>query len=131
MILVTHDLREAAFLADTVHVMSARPGRIVTTGQVELPRPRDLEVCFEPAFIDLIHELRGRIAEERFRLDFLLVPENSFGSSNTGQRFVALGKSRILAPDLLLISNFTPGGRKANPPAARSFPFTEQEPSTM
>ncbi|EDP66610.1 ABC transporter, nucleotide binding/ATPase protein [alpha proteobacterium BAL199] len=65
VVLVTHDLREAAFLADTIHVMSARPGRIVTTRQVELPRPRDLEVCFEPAFVDLIHELRGRIAEMR------------------------------------------------------------------
>ena len=65
VILVTHDLREAAFLADTVHVMSARPGRIVTSRRVELPRPRDLEVCFEPPFVELVHELRGRIAEMR------------------------------------------------------------------
>jgi NitT/TauT family transport system ATP-binding protein len=65
VILVTHDLREAAFLADTVHVMSARPGRIVTTRQVGFPRTRDLEVCFAPEFVDLVHELRGRIAEVR------------------------------------------------------------------
>ncbi|GHD43364.1 nitrate ABC transporter ATP-binding protein [Thalassobaculum fulvum] len=65
VILVTHDLREAAFLADTIHVMSARPGRIVTTRRVEFPRPRDLEVCFEPGFVDLVHELRGRIADVR------------------------------------------------------------------
>jgi NitT/TauT family transport system ATP-binding protein len=65
VILVTHDLREAAFLANTIHVMSARPGRIVLTKTVELPRPRDLDVCFEPAFTDIVHELRGKIAEVR------------------------------------------------------------------
>jgi NitT/TauT family transport system ATP-binding protein len=65
VILVTHDLREAAFLADTIHVMSARPGRIVLTKKVDLPRPRDLDVCYEPAFTDIVHELRGKIAEVR------------------------------------------------------------------
>lgn len=65
VILVTHDLREAAFLADTIHVMSARPGRIVQTKRVDLPRPRDLDICFDPAFTDIVHELRGKIAEVR------------------------------------------------------------------
>jgi NitT/TauT family transport system ATP-binding protein len=65
VILVTHDLREAAFLADRVHVMSARPGRIVMTREIDLPRPRDLEICYEPRFIDIVHELRGKIAEVR------------------------------------------------------------------
>ena len=65
VILVTHDLREAAFLADNIYVMSARPGRIVQTKKVELPRPRDLDICFEPAFTDIVHELRGKIAEVR------------------------------------------------------------------
>ena len=65
VILVTHDLREAAFLADTVHVMSARPGRIVMTKKMDLPRPRDLDICFEPKFVDIVHELRGKIAEMR------------------------------------------------------------------
>jgi NitT/TauT family transport system ATP-binding protein len=65
VILVTHDLREAAFLADKIHVMSARPGRIVMTKTVELPRPRDLDICYEPRFTDIVHELRGKIAEVR------------------------------------------------------------------
>jgi NitT/TauT family transport system ATP-binding protein len=65
VILVTHDLREAAFLADRVHVMSARPGRIVTTKEVDLPRPRELDICYEPRFTDIVHELRGKIAEVR------------------------------------------------------------------
>jgi NitT/TauT family transport system ATP-binding protein len=65
VILVTHDLREAAFLADTIHVMSARPGRIVETRAVGLPRPRDLDICYEPRFTAIVHELRDRIAEVR------------------------------------------------------------------
>jgi NitT/TauT family transport system ATP-binding protein len=65
VVLVTHDLREAAFLADTIHVMSARPGRIVLTKAVALPRPRDLDICFEPRFTDIVHELRAKIAEVR------------------------------------------------------------------
>jgi NitT/TauT family transport system ATP-binding protein len=65
VILVTHDLREATFLADKVHVMSARPGRIVLSRSIELPRPRDLDICFEPRFTDIVHELRAKIAQVR------------------------------------------------------------------
>jgi len=65
VILVTHDLREATFLADTIHVMSARPGRIVLSKPVDLPRPRHLDICFEPRFVDIVHELRAKIAEVR------------------------------------------------------------------
>jgi NitT/TauT family transport system ATP-binding protein len=60
-ILVTHELREAVFLADTVHVMSARPGRIVLSRSVDLPRPRTLAMTFELAFVALVHELRDAI----------------------------------------------------------------------
>jgi len=65
VILVTHDLREATFLADRIFVMSARPGRIVVNRTVDLPRPRDLDICFEPRFTDIVHELRGKIAQVR------------------------------------------------------------------
>jgi NitT/TauT family transport system ATP-binding protein len=63
-VLVTHDLREAVYLADTVYVMSRRPGKIVLVQQVELPRPRTLASTFEPAFVDLVHKLRDRIHHE-------------------------------------------------------------------
>ncbi|WP_205927392.1 ABC transporter ATP-binding protein [Rhizobium sp. P32RR-XVIII] len=62
VILVTHDLREAAYLADTIYVFGPRPGRIVAQTKVEFPRPRTLESTFEPDFVDLVHSLRGKIA---------------------------------------------------------------------
>ena len=64
-VLVTHDLREAVFLADTVHVMSARPGRIIVSRDIELPRPRPIEIVYETEFSDLTQELRGYIAQAR------------------------------------------------------------------
>ena len=65
VILVTHDLRESVFLADKVYVMSRSPGRFVALRQIDLPRPRDLEVTYTPAFIDIVHELRGHIGAGR------------------------------------------------------------------
>jgi NitT/TauT family transport system ATP-binding protein len=65
VVLVTHDLREAVFLADRVFVMSARPGRIVAERRIELPRPRDLEVTFTQGFQDIVHELRAHIVKAR------------------------------------------------------------------
>lgn len=61
VMLVTHDLREAVFLADTVYVMSNRPGRIVKRCSVALSRPRDLEVTYTQEFQDVVHELRSMI----------------------------------------------------------------------
>ena len=59
VILVTHDLRESVFLADTVYVMSKSPGRFVVRREIDLPRPRDLEVTYTPHFTDIVHALRG------------------------------------------------------------------------
>jgi NitT/TauT family transport system ATP-binding protein len=61
VMLVTHDLREAAFLADTVYVFSARPGRIVLRHEVELPRPRELALTYTPAFAATVQLLRSHI----------------------------------------------------------------------
>ncbi len=65
VILVTHDLREATFLADTVYVMSRSPGRMLLRREIALPRPRDLEVTYAPEFIAIVHELREHIGASR------------------------------------------------------------------
>ena len=65
VILVTHDLRESVFLADTVYVMSKSPGRFVVKREIDLPRPRDLEVTYTKEFSDIVLELRGHIGAMR------------------------------------------------------------------
>lgn len=65
VILVTHDLRESVFLADTVYVMSKSPGRFVVKREIELPRPRPLEITYTKEFTDIVLELRGHIGAIR------------------------------------------------------------------
>jgi NitT/TauT family transport system ATP-binding protein len=65
VVLVTHDLREATFLADRIFCMSARPGRIIAEREISFARPRDLELTYTPEFVEVVHELRGHIAEAR------------------------------------------------------------------
>jgi len=65
VVLVTHDLREATFLADTVYVMSKRPGRILVRREIDLPRPRDLEVTYSDRFAEIVLELREHIGRVR------------------------------------------------------------------
>ena len=69
VILVTHDLRESVFLADTVYVMSKSPGRFVAQRHIDLPRPRDLEITYTPQFTEIVHELRGYIGAVRQKDD--------------------------------------------------------------
>jgi len=64
-ILVTHDLREAVYLADTVHVMSSRPGRIIATHDVPIERPRRPRTAYEPRFMDIVACIREEIRGER------------------------------------------------------------------
>lgn len=65
VILVTHDLREAVFLADTVYVMSRSPGRMLVRRDIEMPRPRDLELTYTKEFTDIVLALREHIGAIR------------------------------------------------------------------
>tara|TARA_B100000809_G_scaffold104437_1_gene102963 strand:- start:516 stop:1319 length:804 start_codon:yes stop_codon:yes gene_type:complete len=61
VMLVTHDLREAVYLADTVYVMSARPGKVILTRKIDAPRPRKLDDLYGQDVVELIHDLRHHI----------------------------------------------------------------------
>lgn len=63
--LVTHDLREAAFLASRILVMSARPGRVTEDRNVPFARPRTIETTYQDDFTGLTHALRSLIVAGR------------------------------------------------------------------
>lgn len=65
VLLVTHDLKEAAYLASRICVMQARPGRIIEDSTVPFARPRTIDVSFEPEFVSLTQRLRERIVAAR------------------------------------------------------------------
>ena len=62
VVFVTHNLLEAAFLADTVYLLSAGPGRVVQRYEVDVPRPRDEG---DPRVVairqDMLHRMRDEV----------------------------------------------------------------------
>ena len=64
VLFITHDLEEAVFLGTHVSVMTTRPGRFKTTVEVDLPRPRSLDIVTEPRFRSLVAEVSDAVRTE-------------------------------------------------------------------
>ncbi len=61
VLLVTHDLKEAAYLGNRICVMAARPGRIIDDSKVPFARPRTVAMTYEADFVALTQRLRELI----------------------------------------------------------------------
>jgi len=61
VLLVTHDLKEAGYLANRICVMRARPGQIIDDSVVPFARPRTIAMSYEPTFVALTQRLRELI----------------------------------------------------------------------
>jgi len=64
IVFVTHSLAEAVFLADTIVVMTARPGRVKATITVDQPHPRSPDFMLEPRFIEIRNQLFALLRDE-------------------------------------------------------------------
>ena len=65
VMLVTHDLKEASYLANRIMVMRARPGHVVEDCNVPFARPRTIDMTFSPEFVQLTQRLRELIVSAR------------------------------------------------------------------
>jgi len=64
VLLITHSIPEAVFLADRVVVMTERPGAVAAIYDVALPRPRSLAAMGDPAFVALAQKIRAHFYSE-------------------------------------------------------------------
>lgn len=61
---ITHDIEEAVFLGSRVSVLTSRPGRIKATIDIDLPRPRDIEVLSTLRYGELVAEVLEVVHDE-------------------------------------------------------------------
>ena len=63
VLLITHSIPEAVFLADRVMVMNARPGNIAAVYDISLPRPRTLDIMANPLFVEMTQKIRKHFSD--------------------------------------------------------------------
>ena len=64
VLFVTHSISEAVLLSDTIIVMTPRPGRVLDIVDVDLPRPRDIDVLQDRRFLELSARVRNGIGTQ-------------------------------------------------------------------
>ncbi len=65
VLLVTHDLKEAGYLANRICVMRSRPGQIIDDAAVPFARPRTIDMSYTPEFVSMTQHLRELIVSAR------------------------------------------------------------------
>jgi NitT/TauT family transport system ATP-binding protein len=61
---ITHDIKEAVYLADRVMIFSRRPGRVKDSVEIDLSRPRELSIKRDPNFLSYEDQIWRSIEEE-------------------------------------------------------------------
>ncbi len=61
---ITHDIDEAVFLSDRIYVLSSRPGRLLEEIKVDLPRPRNSSIRYNPKFVEYKEHIVDLIRSE-------------------------------------------------------------------
>jgi NitT/TauT family transport system ATP-binding protein len=67
IIFVTHNINESVQLSDRVMVMTARPGRVKSIVDVDLPHPRDSSIIASDRFGRLVAQVWGSLREESIK----------------------------------------------------------------
>ena len=73
VLFITHDIEEALLLADTIHVMTARPGRVKESLQIAFPRPRSLDLTGSPAFNEVKRYIRDLMRDEAIKAEHTIM----------------------------------------------------------
>ncbi|GFZ97444.1 ABC transporter ATP-binding protein [Nesterenkonia alkaliphila] len=65
IVFVTHDIDEAVLLSDRIYVMWGRPGSVVQEIEIDLPKPRGVEVTTTPAFAEYKEQVRSILMRKK------------------------------------------------------------------
>ncbi len=76
VLLITHSIEEAVLLADTVYVLTARPGRVAAEVRIDLPKPRSVASTHDPRYAGYFERIYGLLKSEVLR--------SMHGESETG-----------------------------------------------